>query len=76
LLAGGAFALLYLTAKFGEIYGLYNNHMALVIMAVITFAAIFISNIINSKIVAFVALAGGFLAPFITLEIVNIGDRV
>jgi uncharacterized membrane protein len=65
LLMGGGFAILYLAAKFGLIYNLYTNSLAFILMTIITIAAVLISWKTNSRVLAFVALIGGFLNPFL-----------
>ena len=65
LLMGGGFAILYLAAKFGLIYNLYSNAIGFILMTIITFAAVAIAFRTNSRIIAFVALVGGFLNPFL-----------
>lgn len=65
LLMGGGFAILYLAAKFGMIYDLYSNAVGFILMTVITIAAVLIAFKTNSRIIAFVALIGGFLNPFL-----------
>lgn len=68
LLMGGGFAILYLAAKFGLIYNLYPDSMGFILMSVVTAAAVIIANKTNSRIIAFTALLGGFLNPFLAFE--------
>jgi uncharacterized membrane protein len=62
-LIGGGFSILYLSAKFGLVFDLYSNATAFILMVIITAAAILISYKLESRIVAFVALVGGFISP-------------
>ncbi len=66
LLVGGGFVLLYLSAKFGAIYNLYSNEMLLAIMAIITAVAVAVAYKINSRLIGYVSIVGGFLTPFLS----------
>jgi uncharacterized membrane protein len=64
-LIGGGFSILYLSAKFGLIFNLYSNAMTFILMLFITVSAILISYKLESRIIAFVALIGGFISPIL-----------
>jgi uncharacterized membrane protein len=62
-LMGGGFAVLHLSAKFGLVFDLYSNAATFILMIIITTASVLISYKLNSRIIAFAALIGGFLSP-------------
>ncbi|PID83143.1 hypothetical protein CSB11_02810 [Candidatus Campbellbacteria bacterium] len=64
-LIGGGISILYLSAKFGLEYKLYDNTFAFIVMIIITAVAYFVSYITNSKTLAFISTIGGFLTPLL-----------
>ena len=67
LLAGGGFAVSFVTIAIAcNIYGIFSMAAAFVILVTLTVAMIVISLRFDRRELATVAIAGGFIAPFIT----------
>lgn len=60
---GCGFAILYLSAKFGLVFELYTSAFAFILMVFMTVAAVATSHVLNSRVLAFVSLVGGFISP-------------
>lgn len=66
LLAGGAFAVFYLTVAIAfHYYHIFSQTVAFVILIAVTVFMSVLSVIYNRRELAIIALVGGFLAPFI-----------
>jgi uncharacterized membrane protein len=66
VLAGGAIAVFYFTIAFAfHEYGLFSQTAAFVIMVVITIFAVLISLLYDKLELAVIAVAGGFITPFL-----------
>lgn len=66
LLAGGAFAVFYLTVAIAfHYYHIFSQTMAFIILIVVTVFMSVLSVIYDRRELAIIALVGGFLAPFI-----------
>jgi uncharacterized membrane protein len=66
VLAGGAIAVFYFTISFAfHEYGLFSQQAAFIIMVVITVFAVALSLLYNKLELAVIAVAGGFIAPFL-----------
>ena len=66
LLAGGAFAIFYVTVAMAyHYYGLFNQTTAFVILVLLTVFMSVLSILYNRRELAIFALAGGFIAPFL-----------
>lgn len=67
LLAGGAFAVFYLTVAIAfHYYHLFSQTVAFLILVCVTLLMSLLSVIYNRRELAVISLLGGFLAPFIT----------
>lgn len=66
LLAGGAFAVFYLTVAIAfHYYHIFSQTMAFIILIIVTVFMSVLSVIYDRRELAIIALVGGFLAPFI-----------
>ncbi len=66
LLAGGAFAVFYLTVSIAfHYYHLFSQTVAFVILVIITMLMSVLAILYDRRELAIIALVGGFLAPFI-----------
>ncbi len=66
VMAGGGIAVFYFTIAFAfHEYGMFSQTIAFVIMVIITSFAVAISLLYNRIELAVIAVAGGFLAPFL-----------
>lgn len=66
LLAGGAFAIFYVTTVIAyHYYGLFSQTAAFLILIVVTLLMSILSVIYDRRELATIALTGGFLAPFL-----------
>ena len=66
LLAGGAFAIFYVTVAMAyHYYGLFSQTVAFVILVVLTVLMSLLSVIYNRRELAIIGLVGGFIAPFL-----------
>lgn len=66
LLAGGAFAVFYVTVAMAyHYYGLFNQAAAFVILVVLTIGMSVLSVLYNRRELAIIALVGGFISPFL-----------
>ena len=75
LLAGGAFAIFYLTVAIAfHYYHLFSQTAAFIILVGVTLFMSVLSVLYNRRELAIIALVGGFIAPFIVST--NSGDYV
>lgn len=66
LLAGGAFAIFYVTVGMAyHYYGLFSQAAAFIILVVLTVFMSLLSVLYNRRELAVIALIGGFIAPFL-----------
>lgn len=66
LLAGGAFAIFYVTVAMAyHYYGLFSQAAAFVILVVLTVLMSLLSVVYNRRELAVIGLVGGFIAPFL-----------
>ncbi len=66
LLAGGAFAIFYVTVAMAyHYYGLFSQTAAFVILVVLTVLMSLLSVVYNRRELAVIGLVGGFIAPFL-----------
>lgn len=66
LLAGGAFAIFYVTVAMAyHYYGLFSQTVAFVILVVLTVLMSLLSVVYNRRELAIIGLVGGFIAPFL-----------
>lgn len=66
LLAGGAFAIFYVTVAMAyHYYGLFSQTVAFVILVVLTVLMSLLSVVYNRRELAVIGLVGGFIAPFL-----------
>lgn len=66
LLAGGAFAIFYVTVGMAyHYYGLFSQTAAFIILVVLTVLMSLLSVLYNRRELAIIALTGGFIAPFL-----------
>ena len=66
LLAGGAFAIFYVTVAMAyHYYGLFSQPAAFVILVVLTVLMSLLSVVYNRRELAVIGLVGGFIAPFL-----------
>jgi len=66
LLAGGGFAIFYVTVAMAyHYYGLFSQVTAFIILIVLTIFMSLLSIFYNRRELAIIALAGGFVAPFL-----------
>lgn len=66
LLAGGAFAIFYVTVAMAyHYYGLFSQTAAFVILMVLTVLMSLLSVVYNRRELAVIGLVGGFIAPFL-----------
>ena len=66
LLAGGAFAIFYVTVAMAyHYYGLFSQVTAFVILVVLTILMSVLSAFYNRRELAIIALVGGFISPFL-----------
>lgn len=66
LLAGGAFAVFYLTVAIAfHYYHIFSQTMAFIILIGVTVFMSILSVVYNRRELAIISLVGGFLAPFI-----------
>jgi len=66
LLAGGAFAIFYVTVAMAyHYYGLFSQATAFVILVVLTILMSVLSVLYNRRELAIIALVGGFISPFL-----------
>lgn len=66
LLAGGAFAIFYVTVAMAyHYYGLFSQPVAFVILVVLTVLMSLLSVVYNRRELAVIGLIGGFIAPFL-----------
>ncbi|WP_337941710.1 DUF2339 domain-containing protein [Parabacteroides sp.] len=66
LLAGGAFAIFYVTVGMAyHYYGLFSQTAAFIILVVLTVFMSLLSVLYNRRELAVIALIGGFIAPFL-----------
>lgn len=66
LLAGGAFAIFYLTVAIAyHQYGLFSQTTSFIILVAITAAMSALSILYNRRELAIISLVGGFVAPFL-----------
>lgn len=66
LLAGGAFAIFYVTVAMAyHYYGLFSQTMAFIILVVLTVLMSLLSVVYNRRELAVIGLIGGFIAPFL-----------
>lgn len=66
LLAGGAFAIFYVTVAMAyHYYGLFSQTAAFVLLVVLTVLMSLLSVVYNRRELAVIGLVGGFIAPFL-----------
>lgn len=66
LLAGGAFAIFYVTVAMAyHYYGLFSQTIAFIILVVLTVLMSLLSVVYNRRELAVIGLIGGFIAPFL-----------
>lgn len=66
LLAGGAFAIFYVTVAMAyHYYGLFSQTIAFIILIVLTVLMSLLSVVYNRRELAVIGLIGGFIAPFL-----------
>ena len=66
LLAGGAFAIFYMTVAMAyHYYGLFSQTAAFVLLVVLTVLMSLLSVVYNRRELAVIGLVGGFIAPFL-----------
>lgn len=66
LLAGGAFAIFYVTVAMAyHYYGLFSQAAAFIILVVLTVLMSLLSVVYNRRELAVIGLVGGFIAPFL-----------
>lgn len=66
LLAGGAFAIFYVTVAMAyHYYGLFSQPVAFIILVVLTVLMSLLSVVYNRRELAVIGLIGGFIAPFL-----------
>lgn len=66
LLAGGAFAIFYVTVAMAyHYYGLFSQTVAFIILVVLTVLMSLLSVVYNRRELAVIGLVGGFIAPFL-----------
>lgn len=69
LLAGGAFAICYVTVGMAyHYYGLFSQTAAFVILVVLTILMSVLSVLYNRRELAVIALVGGFISPFLVSD--------
>ena len=66
LLAGGAFAIFYVTVAIAyHYYGLFSQTVAFILLVLFTGFMSSLSILYNRRELAIIALVGGFIAPFL-----------
>lgn len=66
LLAGGAFAIFYVTVAMAyHYYGLFNQPVAFVILVAVTIMMSVLAVMYDRRELAIIAIGGGFIAPFL-----------
>lgn len=66
LLAGGAFAIFYVTVAMAyHYYGLFSQTVAFIILIAVTLLMTLLASLYDRRELALVALCGGFIAPFL-----------